>query len=167
MIGGGTTTLKKKLKEVIPNSKLKADMCRQILESGVKKEYDTIRHSYTNSRLNGCFNECKQNNISPTLDTRCDCIGVVVLGNYSPSNHEASRVIDEDGLAPTFKENHGTINAVLIKNNNSKGYLEANEGDGIDISSRMQHHRGTVQKGKAQTLSTMGGENVGVVVNDR
>ena len=54
-----------------------------------------------------------------------------------------------------------------IKNNNSKGYIEAEEGDGIDISSRMIHHRGTVQKGKAQTISTMGGENVGVVVNDR
>jgi DNA (cytosine-5)-methyltransferase 1 len=30
----------------------------------------------------------------------------------------------------------------------------------------MEHHRGTVQKGKAQTLTTMGGENNGVVVND-
>lgn len=54
-----------------------------------------------------------------------------------------------------------------IKNNNSTGFLLASEGDGIDISSRMIHHRGTVQKGKAQTISTMGGENVGVVVNDR
>ena len=54
-----------------------------------------------------------------------------------------------------------------IKNNNSTGYLLAAEGDGIDISSRMHHHRGTVQKNKAQTISTMGGENVGVVINDR
>ena len=53
-----------------------------------------------------------------------------------------------------------------IKNNTKKGYLEAAKGDGIDISSRMQHHRGTVQKDKAQTISTMGGENVGVVSND-
>ena len=54
-----------------------------------------------------------------------------------------------------------------IKNATSKGYLEATEGDGIDISSRMEYHRGTVQKGKSQTITTMGGENVGVVVNDR
>lgn len=57
-------------------------------------------------------------------------------------------------------------NYIKIKNNNSKGYLEAEEGDGVDISSRMKYHRGTVQKGKAQTISTMGGENVGVVVNE-
>ena len=51
-----------------------------------------------------------------------------------------------------------------IKNNNSKGYLEAEPGDGIDISSRMESHRGTVQKGKSQTITTMGGNNVGVVI---
>ena len=55
---------------------------------------------------------------------------------------------------------------LAIKNATQKGYLEATEGDGIDISSRMEYHRGTVQKGKAQTISTMGGENVGVMMND-
>ena len=54
--------------------------------------------------------------------------------------------------------------ALYIKNATKQGYLKAEDGDGIDISSRMQYHRGTVQKGKAQTLSTMGGENNGVVV---
>ena len=34
-----------------------------------------------------------------------------VIGNYSPSNHEASRIIDSESVAPTFKENHGTITA--------------------------------------------------------
>lgn len=48
-----------------------------------------------------------------------------------------------------------------IKNNNSKGYLVAHKGDGIDISSRMQHHRGVVQKGMSQTLDTQC--NVGVI----
>ena len=50
---------------------------------------------------------------------------------------------------------------VAIKNNNSKGYLIANSGDGIDISSRMEHHRGTVQKEMSQTLDTQC--NVGVI----
>ena len=49
------------------------------------------------------------------------------------------------------------IPKLAIKNNNSKGYIEAEVGDGIDISGRMEHHRGTVQKGKAQTINTMGG----------
>lgn len=56
--------------------------------------------------------------------------------------------------------------AMPIKNKTKQGYLEATEGDGIDISTRMQYHRGTVQKGKAQTLTCMGGANVGVVVKD-
>lgn len=43
---------------------------------------------------------------------------------------------------------------IPIKNNNSKGYALAKSGDGIDISSRMKHHRGTVQKDMAQTLKT-------------
>lgn len=56
-------------------------------------------------------------------------------------------------------------NKILIKNATKKGYLEAEDGDGVDISSRMEYHRGTVQKGLTQTLTTMGGENNGVVVN--
>lgn len=57
-------------------------------------------------------------------------------------------------------------NTLKIKNKTKKGYLNAEVGDGIDISSRMQHHRGTVQKGKSQTITTMGGNNIGVIVND-
>lgn len=35
--------------------------------------------------------------------------GIIVLGNYSPSGHDASRIVDENGVAPTVKENHGTV----------------------------------------------------------
>lgn len=48
-----------------------------------------------------------------------DGLGVVVkdkinvVGNYSPSGHEASRIIDPNGISPTIKENHGTINAII------------------------------------------------------
>ena len=70
---------------------------------------------------------------------------------------DASNYISED-----VEENYN----LKIKNATKQGYLEAQEGDGIDISSRMEHHRGTVQKGKSQTLTTMGGENNGVVVSN-
>lgn len=61
----------------------------------------------------------------------------------------------------------GPDTAVLqIKNATKQGYLEAEDGDGIDISARMEYHRGTVQKGLSQTLSTQGGENQGVIVKD-
>ena len=38
--------------------------------------------------------------------------GIIVLGNYSPSGHDASRIVDENGVAPTVKENYGTVTAV-------------------------------------------------------
>lgn len=37
---------------------------------------------------------------------------VIVIGNYTPGEHNASRVDDDCGLAPTVKENHGTITAI-------------------------------------------------------
>lgn len=52
---------------------------------------------------------------------------------------------------------------LYIKNATKKGYLEATEGDGIDISSRMKYHRGNVQKGMIQTLDCQGGNSKGVV----
>ena len=53
-----------------------------------------------------------------------------------------------------------------IKNATKKGYLEADEGDCVDIGSRMETHRGTVQKQVAQTITTMGGGERGVVTRD-
>lgn len=41
--------------------------------------------------------------------------GIIVLGNYSPSGHDASRIVDENGITPTVKENHGTVTAVATK----------------------------------------------------
>lgn len=51
-----------------------------------------------------------------------------------------------------------------IKNATKKGYLEAYEGDGINLSNRMEHQRGNVQKDKIQTLTTSGGNDRGVCV---
>lgn len=56
------------------------------------------------------------------------------------------------------------LEPLKIKNDTKKGYLEATDGDEIDISSRMEHHRGTVQKDKIQTLTTSGGNDREVCV---
>ena len=40
---------------------------------------------------------------------------VVVVGNYSKSNHNASRIVDQEHSAPTVMENHGTITAIVDK----------------------------------------------------
>jgi len=39
-----------------------------------------------------------------------------VAGNYSPSGHEASRIVHPKGVAPTIKENHGTVTATVEPN---------------------------------------------------
>ena len=39
---------------------------------------------------------------------------IKVVGNYMPSNHDASRIVDTNGIAPTVKEKHGTVTAVLV-----------------------------------------------------
>ena len=60
------------------------------------------------------------------------------------------------------------MNAVIyIKNNTKQGYLEAEEGDGVNIGSRMKYQRGNVQKGMSQTITTIGGNERGVVVCDK
>ena len=64
--------------------------------------------------------------------------------------------VDKSNISPTLTTRSGAYAAgmILVKNATKKGYLEAKDGDGIDISSRMEYHRGNVQKGKIQTLTT-------------
>jgi len=61
---------------------MKNELCNNLIKNGKIKENDVIRHSYTTSR-NENWNKrnIEQNNLSPTLDTRCDCLGVCV-GTY-------------------------------------------------------------------------------------
>lgn len=82
---------------------------------------------------------------------------------------QALKLTNEKGIAGTITTcagNRATDNFIKVKNATKQGYLEATDGDGIDISSRMHHHRGTVQKEKIQTLDCTGGETKGVVVED-
>lgn len=57
-----------------------------------------------------------QKDMIPTIKANCGDVGVVVVGNYSPSNHNASRIVDTEGLAPTVMENHGTVTAIVENN---------------------------------------------------
>lgn len=42
---------------------------------------------------------------------------IEVLGNYNKSGYDASRVVSTNGIAPTVKENHGTITGIVDKEN--------------------------------------------------
>jgi DNA (cytosine-5)-methyltransferase 1 len=61
---------------------LKTKLCDKLINEGLAKENDVIRHSYTNNRLKSYYASNKENHdCSPTLDTRCDCLGIVVKTN--------------------------------------------------------------------------------------
>ena len=78
--------------------------------------------------------------------------------------------INYDGICPTLTSamglGGGQTPMIPIKNATKKGYQEAYEGDGINISSRMKYQRGNVQKESIQTLTTSGGNERGVVVSE-
>lgn len=126
-----------------------------------------------------------QNGLSPTLDTmqggwRQPCIEDTFVGKkysefiekngYIPEMFNPYNESEIKDIAPTQSTYCGSTTSsstVLIKNATKKGYLEAKEGDGINISSRMKHQRGNVQKEMAQTLTTNGGNDRGVVVKNK
>lgn len=65
-----------------------------------------------------------------TIKCNCNDVGVVVLGNYSPSKHNASRIVDNSGIAPTVMENHGTVTATVDKNLWSQSQMKMITNDG-------------------------------------
>lgn len=84
------------------------------------------------------------------------------------SKHQAGSVYDENGLSPTLDTMQGGWRqpCIEIKEATKQGYKEAYEGDGVNISSRMKYQRGNVQKESIQTITTSGGNDRGVVIND-
>jgi DNA (cytosine-5)-methyltransferase 1 len=127
------------------------------------------------------FNTTNEKGIAATITT---CAGTRATDNFI-TNKSLRETLEQKEIKETCfidtynkridKEKSGTITTgvsfrnntfLAIKNNNSKGYLEATDGDGIDISSRMKYHRGTVQKQKAHTITCGGGRDLGVVVNE-
>ena len=57
---------------------IKTELCNYLIENGLVVPYQVIRHNYSNHRLREDCGRYGFVNICPTLDTRCDCLGVVV-----------------------------------------------------------------------------------------
>ena len=109
---------------------------KDMLETNVDKKY-----YLTEKMVQGMINT---NFYQYQLENRLQDVGGVIDTLTTSTGERAPHVIMD-------------IPRLAIKNATSLGYLEAEVGDGIDISSRMEYHRGTVQKGKSQTITTMGG----------
>ena len=118
---------------------------KDMLEDNVSEKY------YLSEKMLNCF-------INPSES-----------GKHFGRDKQFLRNLENNEIAATITTlagNRATDNFIKIKNNNSKGYLEATEGDGVNISSRMEYQRGNVQKDKIQTITTSGGNDRGVVIND-
>lgn len=164
---------------------------KDLLEKMVDKKYyltDEHIERISNWKAQQKPLENMQNNvlISPTLTARGageDHSGMVLIDTEL---FEEGEVVDFDS-SDEFRREHSTEEtpsllthpklAVVEKDNDEsngggipiveatkKGYKVAHDGDGVDIGGRMKSHRGTVQKGLAQTLKT--DCDVGVVVED-
>lgn len=55
---------------------------------------------------------------------------------------------------------------ILIKEATKQGYKEARDGDGVNVSSRMKYQRGNVQEQLIQSLTTIGGNERAVVLDE-
>ena len=57
----------------------KQELCDYLIQNNKVKEFDVIKHSYSTSRMKDWeTRNVERNNESPTISTRCDCLGVVV-----------------------------------------------------------------------------------------
>jgi len=91
---------------------------------------------------------------------------IKVLGNYSPSNHEASRIVDTNGISPTVKENHGTVTGIveLPCIAASRGRNIENPSDrtpGNEVEQRLEINK----KGTSNTITTVQKDNYVVEPN--
>lgn len=116
---------------------------------------------------------CVQKDMIQTIKTQPNDVGVVVVGNYSPSGHSAARVVDPNGLAPTVMENHGTVTGVLLKKQLCNKLIQdglVQEGDIIKHSYTTQILNGNkkcVEKSNEMITLTTRGDCIGVVVQDK
>ena len=44
-----------------------------------------------------------------------ECHDIVILGNYSKSNYNATAIVSKYGVAPTCRENHGQVTAIVVE----------------------------------------------------
>lgn len=86
------------------SSELKRALCNELLENELVEEHDVIRHSYTPNRLsNGIENMARtesKEKLSPTLDTRCDCLGVVVKEPTELQRKVCNQAVENNMMKP-------------------------------------------------------------------
>lgn len=93
---------------------------------------------------------------------------VIQIGQYDTltrKNSNRYRVYDDEGISPTIHTYQGgnLQPSIRIKNGTKKGFLEAVDGDGIDLAfPASKQRRGRVQRQIASTLDTSPNKGVAI-----
>ena len=97
------------------NYNLKQLLCNKLIKEKQIKENDVIRHSYSTNRMNNMYTQnSKNNNLSPTLDTRCDCLGVCVrIKNNTKKGYLEAQA--GDGVYTNTSTKRGTVQKGMIQ----------------------------------------------------
>ena len=97
------------------NYNLKQLLCNKLIKEKQIKENDVIRHSYSTNRMNNMYTQnSKNNNLSPTLDTRCDCLGVCVrIKNNTKKGY--LEAYPGDGIYTNTSTKRGTVQSQSIQ----------------------------------------------------
>lgn len=109
---------------------LKKKLCNFLIENEMVEENDVIRHSYSTHRMNNFRKQNSDNNLSPTLDTRCDCLGIAVKGESMNSLRIRKLTPRETWKLMGFDDSDYD----KVKNINSKAQLYKQAGNSIVVN---------------------------------
>ena len=96
---------------------------------------------------------------------RLKCVQIGQYDTRTRKNSNRYRVYDDEGISPTIHTSQGgnLQPCIRIKNGTKKGFLEAVDGDGIDLAfPTSKQRRGRVQKQIANTLDTSSNKGVAI-----
>lgn len=92
-----------------------------------------------------------------------------MYGTEKEPNPQAGRIYSADGISPTMDSCSGgnRMPKVVVREATKKGYAEAEVGDSVNIGQpNSKTRRGRVGKQVSQTLTTSGGNEMAVVVDE-
>lgn len=116
-----------------------------------------------------------QTHRSPYIDESSDNQKIELIqvgqmyGTEREPNPQAGRIYSADGISPTMDTCSGgnRMPKVVVREATKKGYAEAEVGDSVNIGQpNSKTRRGRVGKQVSQTLTTSGGNEMAVVVDE-
>ena len=110
-----------------------------------------------------------QTHRSPYIDESSNKIKQVGQLYPNSGNPQAGRVYNADGISPAMDTCSGgnRMPKVIVREATKKGYAEAEVGDSVNIGQpNRKTRRGRVGKQVSQTLTTAGGNEMAVVVDE-